>query len=478
MVEEEEEKKMNTMTSENRRRESSSSSCPFAMSLEEDEEGSQQQQLQITTATTMEEVVQVARKSCPAFSDMKKCPFSTATNASEIRETFEQIPSSHFSSTTSNMLYFQKALLLFQQQSSSSSSNSISFVEVMEEFSSAGIMSQMAQKIQNAENDESIRTTTTTAAAAAAVSPSLSEAFKKGTSEAHEAAENVHFVKNFIAGDIDRELYADLILSLHSIYTAMEHLLDKHHADAAFSTCHFPNELSRTDALREDVDFWHGSSPPSVMSPATLDYVRRLNKIANETPLLLLAHAYTRYLGDLSGGKILARVARRAMKLDKSGDGLAFYQFTNIDSERAFKDVYRQQLDQLKLEPSQIQALVQEANVAFLLNMRIFEELDVKSNIPGAVVRPLAEVWSFSSNKTNTSSASNDATKEEECPFLARKKKQQQNTTANNTTVMKKEGRCPWPFVFFHDPMAGLQDYKTWIVIGLLGTWIWSSYVQ
>ena len=47
------------------------------------------------------------------------------------------------------------------------------------------------------------------------------------------------------------------------------------------------------------------------------------------------------------------------------------------------------------------------------------------------------------------------------CPFLVNKKK-------------KEDGRCPWPFVFLHAPLQGLQDYQTWIVVGLLLCWFWS----
>merc|ERR1711957_220609 len=27
--------------------------------------------------------------------------------------------------------------------------------------------------------------------------------------------------------------------------------------------------------------------------------------------------------------------------------------------------------------------------------------------------------------------------------------------------------RCPWPFIFFHDPLTGLKDWQSWFVIGL-----------
>jgi heme oxygenase len=73
-------------------------------------------------------------------------------------------------------------------------------------------------------------------------------------------------------------------------------------------------------------------------SKATSDYIQRLEFIAQKEPLLLLSHAYTRYLGDLSGGKILARVAKRALNLQKDDSGLRFYQFDEIPSAKLFKD--------------------------------------------------------------------------------------------------------------------------------------------
>lgn len=139
----------------------------------------------------------------------------------------------------------------------------------------------------------------------------LSEALKTGTAVAHEAAESVHFVKNFIRGKIDRDLYGLLVAQLYHVYKRLEILLDEH-APNHFAACHFPRELERLPALKEDLDFWHsdkGSVEPPI-SPATQDYLDRLDKLGKEDPTLLLAHAYTRYLGDLSGGKILGQIGR------------------------------------------------------------------------------------------------------------------------------------------------------------------------
>lgn len=203
---------------------------------------------------------------------------------------------------------------------------------------------------------------------------SLSHALKTGTAESHTSAENVHFVKNFIKGVIDRELYMELVTGLYHTYVTLEKLLDLH-GPTHFPTLHFPKELSRTEALREDMEFWHGvgwESKPECRNPtpAVLDYVNRMVEVGRMDPLLLLSHAYTRYLGDLSGGKVLSRIARRALNL--SGyDGLQFYQFEAIPSAKLFKDKYRAALDELEVRPDQMRRLVAEANVAFALNMRV-----------------------------------------------------------------------------------------------------------
>ncbi len=330
-----------------------------------------------------------------------------------------------------------------------------SFAGAMEEYSLASIMARMAQDLEQQEEQEqedgsekmapTITNGTEKASVVIETPPPpppqqssaesthqvrLSEALKTGTAASHQAAEDVHFVRNFIKGSIDRTLYAELVLSLYHVYTQLEESLNEH-APRYFPTCHFPNELSRKGALEEDVDFWHGSVPERI-SPATRDYVQRLEYLAKTDPLLLLAHAYTRYLGDLSGGKILARVARKAMQLEQ--EGLEFYEFPHVKSAKLFKDQYRTALDELHLTPTQVSKLVAEANVAFVLNMRLFEELDVMANIPGASVRDFSEALEYA-NATTT-----NETSRKECPFA-------KMGGEINKVLPKKRMSVPWPFV-------------------------------
>ena len=468
---------------------SQQSSCPYAAALSDEEDTG--------SAAHVEDLLEVAKTSCPAFGD-GSCPFREAKNADDVRHALLHVPPSHLEQKG----HFYRALRHLHHVSQTMqndndddnkfaltggcpvqtySSPNASFVTAMEEWSLASIMAKMAQDLMDEEDEEettqddspsnqeatsdTTSTTTTTSTLPTTQMQSsqqvtLSQALKTGTAASHQAAEDVHFVRNFIRGKIDRTLYGELVLSLYHVYAALEEALDTH-APQHFETCHFPHELSRKETLEDDVDFWHAAAsankPPS---PATRDYVHRIQSIAQTEPLLLLAHAYTRYLGDLSGGKILARVARKAMQLQQ--DGLRFYEFDNVTSAKLFKDQYRSALDDLRLSPTQISKLVAEANVAFVLNMRLFEELDVQANIPGASVRDLQEALDFCATSTTTPESA-------ECPFAKMASGSVQPTT---------KSRCPWPFVFMHDPVMGLKDYQTWIVLGLCVGWAWSYFQQ
>ena len=104
-------------------------------------------------------------------------------------------------------------------------------------------------------------------------------------------------------------------------------------------------------------------------------YVARIREIAQSQPELLVAHCYTRYLGDLSGGQILKKISQRAMNLTE-GEGTAFYEFADIADEKAFKDKYRQAMNELPIDMATAEQIVDEANAAFGMNMELFQELE------------------------------------------------------------------------------------------------------
>ncbi|XP_069762569.1 heme oxygenase 2-like [Narcine bancroftii] len=211
------------------------------------------------------------------------------------------------------------------------------------------------------------------------VSPTdLSEILKEGTKESHDRAENTQFVKDFLRGEIDRELFKLGTVALYFTYTALEEEIDKNAEHPAFAPLYFPLELHRKEALAKDLEFLWGPGWKDQIecSEATKRYVERIHHVGEHEPELLAAHAYTRYMGDLSGGQVLKKVAQRALALPSTGEGIQFYNFDNISNPSLFKQLYRSRLNNLENSEQSRERLVEEANRAFRFNIEVFEELD------------------------------------------------------------------------------------------------------
>ncbi|KDO22519.1 hypothetical protein SPRG_11703 [Saprolegnia parasitica CBS 223.65] len=212
----------------------------------------------------------------------------------------------------------------------------------------------------------------------------LAEDLKYGTKKSHKEAENVHFIREFIKGRINKDAYKTMVAMFYYVYGELEEQMRRAYAarDPIFSPLHFPEELERKEALEEDLAYYYGpnwASTMPAMTPATKEYIARLQYIGANEPSILVAHAYTRYLGDLSGGQILKKIAIKALGLE-NGNGTAFYDFKNMTtSHKVFKNKYRDALNNLHVTQAISDRLVEEANLAFLLNMKLFEELDVLS---------------------------------------------------------------------------------------------------
>jgi heme oxygenase len=208
------------------------------------------------------------------------------------------------------------------------------------------------------------------------MSTNLAQQLREGTTKSHSMAENVSFVKSFLGGVVDKKSYRKLVANLFFVYMAIEEELEKNKNHEILSSLYFP-ELHRRASLMKDLGYYYGSNWKNEIepSPATKIYVNRIHDIGNNQPELLIAHSYTRYMGDLSGGQILKKIAQNAMQL--SGDeGTAFYNFPDIKDDNEFKSIYRKALNNLPLTDLQIQQIIAEANTAFNLNMKVFQELN------------------------------------------------------------------------------------------------------
>ena len=80
---------------------------------------------------------------------------------------------------------------------------------------------------------------------------------------------------------------------------------------------------------------------------------------------------------------------------------------------------------------------------------------------------------------------SNDEDQPTKCPFAklggpnphTKEESEKKDDNDNREIEMiNKSERCPWPFVFFHDPKTGIRDWQSWVVIGLILCWGWTVY--
>lgn len=101
--------------------------------------------------------------------------------------------------------------------------------------------------------------------------------------------------------------------------------------------------------------------------PAGRRYCQQIVEAAAGQGERLVAHAYTRYLGDLNGGQVIKRLLVRTLGVEP--DGLSFYEFSAIRDLDHARRAFRSAIDRSAYEMSDTDAVIEEAAVAFELNI-------------------------------------------------------------------------------------------------------------
>lgn len=203
---------------------------------------------------------------------------------------------------------------------------------------------------------------------------SLPERLKTATRELHTEAERAGVMRRLVTGRLPRADYLRLMHNLAAIYDALEPALARHAAHPALAPVYDP-ALARRAALAADLALLAPQAKPPPLAPSTAAYVARLHRLDRSAPQQLLAHAYVRYLGDLSGGQVLQRVVGHSYGLTPP-DGLRFYLFGDSAEVAARIGAFRRGLAAVPVSADDIDALVDEARAAFTLHAAMFRELD------------------------------------------------------------------------------------------------------
>jgi len=205
--------------------------------------------------------------------------------------------------------------------------------------------------------------------------PSLAQRLKAATAEDHRRVERSGVMVTLLRGRIERVDYLALLRNLHALYAALEPALLRHAASAVVGPVVMP-ELFRSDALERDLQtLHHDADPPAAaLRPATVAYVQRLRELDATRPELLVAHAYVRYLGDLSGGQQLRRIVGQALGLAGAA-GTRFYDFGDSARVGALALRFRAALEEVGAQAHDANAIVAEAESAFRRHGQLFEQL-------------------------------------------------------------------------------------------------------
>ena len=196
----------------------------------------------------------------------------------------------------------------------------------------------------------------------------LSVAMKQGSAAEHTAAEQSRFVSELLAGWVSAEGYSEYLLRLRVVYAALEDAMRARRTDPMVAAVYDP-ALERLPAIDADLSYWLPGGSREVRSPAATAYGERIAGVAWGGSLV--AHHYTRYLGDLSGGQAMGKVLDRTFGL--GGAGLEFYRFPM--RPKPYKDAYRARLDALRPDARDTDRIVDEVRFAFGLNRAVLDEL-------------------------------------------------------------------------------------------------------
>ena len=212
----------------------------------------------------------------------------------------------------------------------------------------------------------------------------FSARLRQGTATIHDDVEHTDFMVDLMEGRLDAEAYATLLTQYEVIYAALEERARAFADDPVFAAFHDPR-LERHARIVADLAVLNSSGAgvgsgagsgaesgaESGVVPAARDYALRLSAI--ETPEAMIAHHYTRYLGDLSGGQAIGTLMARHYGI--GAEALTMWDFSELGKTKPYKDDYRSRLDEIAATGGDEQAVLDEAIAAFEVNGALLSEL-------------------------------------------------------------------------------------------------------
>lgn len=205
----------------------------------------------------------------------------------------------------------------------------------------------------------------------------VSRVLREGTRKLHDEVAYSPFAKKLGEAQVTESEYIMYLADLYRIYSTLESYLEScAYLDYISPLC--IKGLYRSEALKKDMEYFN--APYSAAGDASYEYQRRLWQIAQQAPHKLIAHVYTRFMGDLFGGRLIEA------KFESTWPGgTNFYKYEelceeyNLTNASRFVTIFRKILDSLSLGETELREVCEEVDWAFKQHKVIFEELSKPS---------------------------------------------------------------------------------------------------
>lgn len=203
---------------------------------------------------------------------------------------------------------------------------------------------------------------------------------RKNNQVLHDSAEKTGFLKRLMDGKASKESYAEYLFNIYEIYKTIEFNLEKYRENPVVNDFAI-KKVYRTEEIYKDLKFLLGEKLSEMrLLASTKAYIERINEVSEKQPELLVAHAYSRYLADLFGGRSIYKMLREAYEIDPKGLNYYVYDevFEDADDMRAFVMEYHGMLNEVEFDRKLEEKFINEVSNSYVYNIAISNELEIK----------------------------------------------------------------------------------------------------
>jgi heme oxygenase (biliverdin-producing, ferredoxin) len=197
----------------------------------------------------------------------------------------------------------------------------------------------------------------------------LSQALRQRTASLHVEAERSGIINDILRGRVGRLGYLLLLRNLLPAYRAMERGIDARRDSPIFRP--FAQvSLRRSERISADmVALGTEREEQFPLLMAAEAYAATVMDADGGAGLRLIAHAYVRYFGDLSGGLVIKRLIGKSLGV--GSEALSFYDVSAGDDPDRLKGDMRAAMDYAITNEAERETILDEAVTAFQHNIAL-----------------------------------------------------------------------------------------------------------